>query len=426
MSVTLLAQKCNIGDTEYYLTKIKASTLVQNVGYASEMEQWVDMSIDERMQREIKGDRVATEIVPYIVSDPEWFFGAFIVDIYTGWEEVEYQEIGEVVKVPMAAYKDTLKNVGFLTLPDNKVMIALDGQHRLAALSMAIRGQNGVPGSVKLSDSIKEQLTPHPEIGNADVSVIFIKHTDNSKIRKIFNKVNRYAKQTSKSDNIITSDDDIIAIVSRKTFSGEDAPLGPIDGAEIVNWKSNTIPARSKQLTTLSAIYTISETLLAHYEITSKTRLNEEDLAMATDIIMSFWKLSLEKIQVFKDYVDCVKKDKPLEKMRKNNLLLKPVTHTALAQAVYVALENGYQYEDIIDKINLIDWSQDNPIWANILVTNSNSKRMITGAQALRDAGSIIAYMLIGNAFPAKERERLLETLKKASNDENVELPPIV
>ena len=53
MSVTLLAQKCNIGDTEYYLTKIKASTLVQNVGYASEMEQWVDMSIDERMQREL-------------------------------------------------------------------------------------------------------------------------------------------------------------------------------------------------------------------------------------------------------------------------------------------------------------------------------------------------------------------------------------
>ena len=31
--------------------------------------------------------------------------------------------------------------------------------------------------------------------------------------RKIFNKVNRYARPTSKADNLITSDDDILAIL---------------------------------------------------------------------------------------------------------------------------------------------------------------------------------------------------------------------
>ena len=38
------------------------------------VEKWPDMTVDERMQREIKGDRVVSEIVPYIVNDPEWFF----------------------------------------------------------------------------------------------------------------------------------------------------------------------------------------------------------------------------------------------------------------------------------------------------------------------------------------------------------------
>ena len=107
MGLTLLAQECKIGSTTYYLANVKANTLIQNVGYASEMENWSDMTIDERMQREIKGDRVAEEIVPYIVNDPDWFFGALIVDIYKGWENVKFQGIKDVVEVKFDAYDNT-------------------------------------------------------------------------------------------------------------------------------------------------------------------------------------------------------------------------------------------------------------------------------------------------------------------------------
>lgn len=65
------------------------------------------------------------------------------------------------------------------------------------------------------------------------------------------------------------------------------------------------------------------------------------------------------------------------------------------------------------------------------------NKRMITGSQALKDAGKIIAYMLIGNEFSDKEVEEVREILKKAkadiknedgsSADEvEVTLPPII
>ena len=55
--------------------------------------------------------------------------------------------------------------------------------------------------------------------------------------------------------DIITSEDDMVAIIARRMFSGDDAPLHPIGDQEVVNWKSNIIPLRSKNLTTLSAIF---------------------------------------------------------------------------------------------------------------------------------------------------------------------------
>ena len=385
------------------------------------------MTIDERMQREIKGDRVAEEIVPYIINDPDWFFGALIVDIYKGWENVKFQGIKDVVEVKFDAYDNTLDNAGFLTLPDDKSLIALDGQHRLAALNMAIRGKNGIPGSVQLSETVRETLMPHPEIGRADISVIFIKHTDdNAKIRKIFNKVNRYAKQTSKSDNIITSEDDMVAIVARALFSSEDGPLKPVNKFEIVNWKSNTIPARSKQLTTLSAVYSSCEMILNHYGITPKTMKNDDDLAKANQVMKDYWRLCITGIDIFKLYIEYLEKGVTLEKFRKENLLLKPVTHMALAHATSIILDAGCEFEALIPKINKIDWSISNPVWTNILVSNTANKKMIAGTQAYKNAGGIITYMLIGDKVPLTERERLLSVIREAADDENVKLPDVI
>lgn len=154
-----------MGDTVYYQTTMKADTVITIIGLASEMNPWKDMTIDERMQREINGTRVAAKFVPYIIKDPDWFFGSLIIVIYKGWEKVLFQDIQEVAQINMAAYKDTLKGAGFLTFPDNKRLIVLDGQHRLAALAMAIKGKNGVSGSVeKLPEHFKESLVPHSEI----------------------------------------------------------------------------------------------------------------------------------------------------------------------------------------------------------------------------------------------------------------------
>lgn len=112
-------------------------------------------------------------------------------------------------------------------------------------------------------------LTPHPELAGEEISVIFVEHRDNLKIRKIFNKINKYARQTGRGDNIVTSDDDIFAIISRRLF-GEGEILEAVEDTEVVNWKSNTLSDRSKQLTTISALYTSAETILRDFGYSAK------------------------------------------------------------------------------------------------------------------------------------------------------------
>ena len=166
--------------------------------------------------------------------------------------------------------------------------------------------------------------------------------------------------------------------------------------------------------------------ILSHYDITPKIMRNESDLEKAHKIMQDYWHTCITEIDVFKTYIDCLEKGKPLEKLRNENLLLKPVTHMALAHATSIILDAGFEFADLIPKINKIDWSISNPVWTNILVTNSANKKMIAGAQALRNAGGIIAYMLIGDKVPLAERERLLSVLKEASDDENIDLPAVI
>lgn len=178
-------------------------------------------------------------------------------------------------------------------------------------------------------------------------------------------------------------------------------------------------------LTTAAAIYTMSEVMLEKFDITPKTRRNEEKLKMGVDFMNDFWNRSLTEVDAFRNYKEYVIDGNPLENIRKRNLLLKPVTQMALAQAVSIAMKYGYEYKDLTSKINQINWSPEYYVWSNILVTSSSNKKMITGSQALKDAGSIIAYMLVGNHFSKEEKQSLLQTIRQANDNDSVELPPI-
>ena len=421
---TLGCIKARMGDTEYYITKMPAGELVNSVGVAKEMPEWPDMTAEEKMQRECDIRRIVEEIVPYVIEDPDHFFSSLIVDIYSGFEDIRFESVEDAVNGIPAAYAVPMKGMGFITLPGSERLIALDGQHRLLSLRIAIKGLMGIPAGTKNFPSMNA-LSPHPELAKDEVCVILVRHTDTAKIRKIFNKINKYAKQTSRSDNIITSDDDTFAVIARRLIrDGE--PLGKIDGIDLVNWKSNTLSQRSKNLTTLSALYTIAETILKDRKLASKVLPEEDELEAAYQTIANFWEMSLQKVDAYKTYMELSRSKKPVSTLREENLLLKPVTQMALAHVALMAQRKGIEWASIVEKLNRINWSFNNELWFNILVIASANKKMITGKESIRGAGMVIAYMIMGNRMTRTELDDVRQIIRNARNDESAKLPEMV
>lgn len=427
--ITIPVVRGKLGTTEYFQTKMKAGDLIANVGFVSESPECDEITADDKLQRDLNIPRVVTEIVPYITEDPDRFFGSLVVDIYMGWKEVEFDPLEDVVgKVPKA-YQAAVKDFGFITLPGNQVLIALDGQHRLLGLRVAIKGKMGLPANTDIKAAWEKYLVPHPELANEEISVIFVKHENTIKIRKIFNKINKYAKQTSKSDNIIISEDDVYAIIARRIM-GEGGPLAPLkDGenyVELVNWKNNTLAQRSAQLTTLSSIYTMAESLLKDRDINSSVLPDREEIEECYMETEEFWNILLEQIDAYKEYMEHSLERNMGSELRKDNLLMKPVTQMALAHVALFAKEKGLEFTNVAAKLNEIDWSYSNKMWQNILVIGSSKPKIMAGKDSIRNAAAIIEYLTMGSKMTAKERESVLEIIRNATADENATLPKVI
>ncbi len=426
---TICVQKAHLGTTDYYIAKMPVGELVDTVGLAIELPEWKDMTADEKMQREPDLNRVVNEICPYFTKDEDRFFGCVIVDIYSGFEEMIFEPITDVIPQLSAAYRIPLKDVGFLTLPGKQRLIALDGQHRLLAMKLSLKGSSAISAAMLGNKKMTAQmlaLEPHPDLAREEISVIFVEHTDNSKIRKIFNKVNKYARQTGRGQNIITADDDVFALIARRLFS-EGEVLSKIGNIELVNWSSNTLSQRSKQLTTVSALYTIAETLAKDKEWNAKVMPpDEEEIEEAYEENASFWKILLSGMSDYQKYIELTKANRTISELREDNLLMKPVTHMALAHVAYYAKKKGISWTKVVSKLNRVDWSMDNSIWFNILVIPAKKKKVITGKESIRAAGMVISYMVMGKSMTVAEVNEVREIIKNSTNEQSDKLPNMI
>ncbi len=424
---TIWTQRAKLGSTVYYIAKMPVEELVNSVGLAIELPEWKDMTPDEKMQREPDINRVVNEICPYFIEDQDRFFGSLIVDIYSGFENMKFDPISKYVKDDITfAYDVSMQDAGFLSLPGKERLIALDGQHRLLAMKLCLKGNSAISavmlGNKKMTSQMLA-LEAHPELADEEVSVIFVEHRDNMKIRKIFNKVNKYARQTGRGQNIITADDDVYATIARKLFS-DGGVLEKVGKNELVNWKSNTLSQRSKQLTTVSALYTIAETLSKDKGWSAKVMPSDEDeIEEAFDENTEFWTELLNGMDVYQEYLDLTRKDKPISNLRDQNLLMKPVTHMALAHVAYFSKKHSAAWGDVVAKLNKVNWSMDNSVWFNILVIPAKKKKVITGKESIRAAGMVISYMVMSDKMSVAEVEEVKEIISNATNAQSNDLP---
>lgn len=397
MPSALLAMKGQFGSTEFYLVIMPAKELAERLIIPKEMPEWDEMTLEERFQRDVNYNRVKEHIAPYLAHDADRFFGAFIVDIFN-CEGVEFEPITQISKGLPTLYQNAAKQLGFLHLQGNEVLVPLDGQHRLAAIKFAISGKDekskDIPG-----------LQPNIDVANDSCTVILIKH-DTKKARKIFNKVNRYAKATSKADNLITADDDIAAVIAREEIADK------IINERIVNYEGNTLSAKSPEFTTLSTIYEATLAILHEYfgKIATTALPSAADQKLYRTTANEIWTTIVQKVDLFEKAIHdpTEKGDEKRFEIRKDYTLGKPIVQLALIQAILRLQTPGEDstrmpVNKICDRINDLDWSVSNSLWQNVLM---NGDKVVTGKQAMNFASRFIAYIL-GEKLEKKEKEVL-------------------
>lgn len=391
MSSVHPAIRGKLGSTEYYLVALHAEWVTNNLKIPSEMEGWDDETIDEKYQRKINWSRVEKSIAPYLATDPDRFFGSIIVTVLNH-ESMKWEPADKILKDIPNAYAEVASKLGFLTLSGQEVMVPLDGQHRLAALGCAITGKNH-------KDEPIAGLTANPAVAKDMINLMLVRHVP-ALSRKIFNKVNRYARPTSKADNLITSDDDIVAVISR------DSNITGIPG-RLVNLESNTIPEKSHYVTTLATIYEIVKVVLADERPSNQLLPEAAKQTLLKKLSKDFFGAFLGEDGVLNK---AMKKpeadgDDARVRLRSTNLLMKPFAQVAAAAAALdYHQSNGVKLKEACAKLQKLDWRRDNKDWQKVLL---NGEKILTGDTARRLASRVIAYQLGVKMEPAQ-----LKTLK--------------
>mgnify|MGYP001372778538 FL=1 len=341
------ALKLTFGSHDYYVASIKAGLLVAKSKAAQELEQYTDLTAEERFQRELSWTRIVKEIAPYLSNNPDRFFGPLIMAVAYPDDcnsEMSFEPIKDIGSIPQL-YKQKLSQFGILSIPEDAHIIPLDGQHRLKALQTVIDGANPGPKGGALP-SLRNEA-----VGSDDVTCIFVPLKPLEKSRSIFVKINKHAKTVTKVDKILLDDNDIAAVLARE--------IGEEFFPDRLMRNQTSIPDTGNEIITLETIHLTIKFVADCMFATNKqwyeslpSEAEQRTLRTAvTELFTSFVKIPIIK-EALKDPDDKAYSEGRNRriKIRSENLLLKPAFTQSYLQAwatlAYIS-EPELSHEDV-------------------------------------------------------------------------------
>ena len=256
-----------MGNWVYYPTLMKLKDIAERVRIAEEIYQSKPLS--EMVQRFIKKSR-GKEIKDYLIKQEQRFFNSLIVAAYEGnpnWYDITQIEIDnqistalDVEDIPGDIPEDVIAGIGILSLNGSEKLFTLDGQHRLIG--------------------IKEAIAVDPQLGEEELSIIFIAHRTDSegmeRSRRLFTTLNKNAIRVSKGETIVLDEDDTMAITVRSLVTKN--PMFMED--RILNNATDNVPKSNQTcLTTIGNLYDLLGILFTKVYIisTKKTLKGKKD-----------------------------------------------------------------------------------------------------------------------------------------------------
>ena len=422
-SYTIPAIEARMGSSRYYQAIMTARELAATVRAAMDFEEFDSFMAHERMQRKMSEERVEQEIVPYLTNSADRFFGSIIVLVYKP-KEFEFESLQQLKRGDFTGtYQGLNSRLGALTIDGGK-LFALDGQHRLHALRTVISGEPKTPIlKLPIEGEYKDV------VADDELSVIFLEFESIEKARRIFNKVNRYAKPTTKSTNILTSEDDGYAIITRCLINQDDPTKfdadtePPIPGKfknnkDVLQIEGTSLKQNSPHLTTLQVVYdSVQEICKSTNQPTldeKKTivRPNDEVLRQAYEICANWWSTLITEFQPFIrafNMPDFLAQDRHFEE--KYSVAYRPKGLEAIIGGMLLAAEvSRLSPSTLIQRANKLNMHLGSDMWRGVLAGGNGS---IMGTNVPLEK-TLIAYQLVGDQIGARRFQKLEEEYKAA------------
>ena len=411
-----------LGSTEFYVIVVKTKKLAE-VTKIQSPEDWEKslagkLSDDEIEQRKLDYTRVRKYIAPYIAEDDDRFFSSVIIAATGEWEFSSFEQIlaGNKVSPMFKPFLSQLNTMGVLTISDGSIWRPLDGQHRIAAIRWAIEEKDHKGNDL-------ESFTTSPSLPNEDVSVILIPY-DLNKTRKIFTKVNLYAKKISPGEGLLINPYDIIAVLSRDM-------IDKFGGARLVGTRNAEIKPTDTIFTTLSALNTANHSIIKWHigdTVDPENLPSKEKQRLYKTHLNKVWDHLLKNIKIFADALADQSEagDNNRKELRKDFLLLQPLPQYSLAAAFARLTSNKeLSFDEATNRLNKINWLKTDKVWRFVLINSAGG--MIHRHKWVSD---LIYYMAGGNMKP-KEEAALLAKYRKVSplekeEQDKIQLPPKV
>jgi len=385
------------GPWEYYQITMPAADVATKLMIPKDMPGWEDLSLEEKFQRKINKNRVNSQMVRYLTDNKWRFYGSLIVTVRDD-DEMEFSKIENYINKDLGKlYRKASVNMGFLTLDGKEMLIPIDGQHRYASIKTALTGKS-------IDDKELKDFNPNNELGKDDVSLILIRFRP--EVRNIFNKVNRYAKPTNKGDNLITDDDDVVAMISRELFDYDEL-LKP----RLVSIEGTTLGNNAVEFTTLSTIYDSNLDILREnnldFDVAEYPGDKEKEFLKSE--IGKVYKILFKKIEIWKDALRDQEEsgDEIRKELRAQYTIMKPFGQRALMKAyLYMKLKyrkrdgSAFSDNDICNAFNKINWKLENEQWRGVMTKSGD--RIESGKDSLQLASKLICH-LSGAKIPQEE-----------------------
>ncbi len=350
MATFIPALRALMGDLEYYVSTVTFGEAARMVEYVEHVDGWTSETPPElKLQRRLNQQRVERELVPYLIANQDHFYSALTVEI----RPAPYADgQGSITYDVKDSFPGGLQ-FGTLTLDGTESLYALDGQHRLRSIELAIRQR--------------------PELARQHIALILVPFHSISRSQTLFSDLNRYAKGPSKSMSLLFTHREALARVA-KALAWQ-VPLL----RDRVNMESTSLSANSRQFITLSTLYEMARVLLG-----SATGRAESDEAGVVQEQAEIWNVLTDCLDEWQQV--STGEEHPAY-LRQRYLHMHGVGQQAIAIAVSRIRDDfGGNWARTASRLGRIDWTLVNPEWQGIALHGGRVNNTSTSVRLLADA----------------------------------------